>query len=79
MGLLLGLADKVEYQRFEEILSENPCYRISDLRVNGNDLAAIGIMGKEIGESLNTLLRLVAEGRVENEKDALLNQVAKYR
>lgn len=56
-----------------EILAENACLTVRDLAVNGHDLMALGITGKEIGRALNRLLDLVLDEQIENEKSALLD------
>lgn len=59
----------------EEILEENSCLSLSDLAVNGHDLMALGLSGKDVGVSLNRLLQLVLEEKLPNEKTALLQAV----
>ena len=55
------------------LLEQKPCYRISDLAVNGDDLIAAGIHpGPALGDTLKYLLNLVIEEEIENERDALL-------
>lgn len=61
-----------------DILAEESCLSIKDLQVNGHDLMALGITGKAIGQTLNTLLDAVLEERLPNEKEALL-RAAKTR
>jgi hypothetical protein len=46
--------------------------RISQLAVNGRDLAAEHITGRAIGETLQMLLDAVIDDKVENTRDALL-------
>ena len=46
--------------------------RVSELAVDGEDLLGLGLRGKAIKESLNALLFAVIEGKVPNEKEALL-------
>ena len=49
------------------------CVKISDLAVNGADLASIGIpKGREMGRVLNALLARVMEDPALNQKDVLL-------
>ena len=59
----------------EDLLSEalRPpvCYEISHLALRGDDLKALGFVGKEIGNMLNLLLHEVAKGNVENDPDSL--------
>lgn len=57
------------------LLDEKPCFTLKDLAVNGRDLTAMGLRGKEVGEKLNELLRKVMDGKVMNNRDALLEQL----
>ena len=61
--------------KLSSLLSENACYTLSQLAVNGKDMAALGLRGSAIGETLHTLLLQVARGQLANERDALLNMV----
>lgn len=55
------------------IIQENECFQLKDLAINGKDLINHGIPeGKTIGIILNTLLTMVIDGEVENEKSKLL-------
>ena len=56
----------------DSLLAEQPCFTLKDLAVNGHDLQAAGIKGKAIGGALDSLLEAVMDGKVENEKKALL-------
>ena len=54
-------------------LSATACYTVGQLAVNGASLMDAGITpGPAVGKALNTLLRAVMEGRLPNEKAALL-------
>ena len=55
-----------------EILSEDACLSLKDLAVNGNDLMALGLTGREIGQTLNFLLDQVLEENLPNDRTALL-------
>ena len=55
-----------------EILSEDACLSLKDLAVNGNDLMALGLTGKKIGQTLNFLLEQVLEENLPNHRDTLL-------
>ncbi len=57
---------------------ENECYNIKTLKVNGNDLLALGYSGKKIGEILNTILDKVIEGKLPNDKDELIKYIKNY-
>lgn len=60
----------------DEILSNNSCYSIKDLAINGQDLIKLGIpQGKIIGQILQELLEEVVEENVDNEKEELLDVV----
>ena len=60
----------------DALLAEKPCFTLKDLAVNGRDLLAAGLKGKAVGETLQSLLEAVMDGRVPNEKGALLSQLA---
>ncbi len=47
--------------------------KISDLTVNGADLMALGMSGKELGAALSYLFDIVTESPDKNEKETLLN------
>ena len=59
-----------------EILSENACFSLKDLAINGNDLIELGFQGKEIGNCLNRLLEQVIDEQLPNDRDALLKAAA---
>ena len=77
LKILLGLSDSRSLHKLENLLQNGVCYRISDIKINGNDLIALGLRGKEIGDILTRLLVMIAENKVENERKALLGAVAK--
>ena len=60
------------YRLLEEIKEENACLSLKDLAVNGRDLMALGLKGREVGQALNALLEEVLEERLANEKAVLL-------
>lgn len=72
LGILLGRFAPEHRLRLDSLLDEGRAYRISDLKVGGNDLLSLGIKGKEIGSMLDLLLDLVIAERLENTKDALI-------
>ncbi len=49
-----------------------PPGNLSQLKIGGREIAALGIRGPAIGETLNALLALAAEGAIKNEPAALL-------
>ena len=56
----------------EEIRSEDGCFTLKDLAVNGHDLMQIGFAGRTIGVMLNWLLEQVMEEHLPNERSELL-------
>lgn len=67
--------------RYMELLKKveenNACLKISDLKVNGNDLISLGYQGKEIGENLEKLLDKVLKNEIKNTKEDLLKSINK--
>lgn len=55
-----------------ELLAENACFSLKDLAVNGQDMAALGLAGREIGQALRACLEAVLAERLPNEREALL-------
>lgn len=74
--------DKVDNikQILEEVLREETCFTLKDLAVNGNDLISIGYKeNKELGNTLNELLRLVIDEECPNKKEKLLEVAIERR
>ncbi len=66
-------ANRLGLQVLSEIESENACFRITDLKINGKELAAAGIPASpEMGRILEQLLDEVMSDKLENEKETLL-------
>ncbi len=57
----------------DRVLADRPCYTLSSLAVNGDDLLARGYRGKQIGKGLQFLLEAVMAGHAENRKEDLLD------
>ncbi len=65
---------------FQEIQAENACLTLKSLAVSGRDLMALGFSpGKDLGKALNTLLELVLDEALPNEKQALLAAAKKIK
>lgn len=60
-------------QTLQAVLDRGDCVRVGQLAVNGNDLAAKGLVGPQIGEALNALLDKVIEGELPNDRKMLLD------
>ena len=69
-----GALDAVETV-LEGLLAKDLCFSLRDLAVDGRDLMAIGLQGREIGRTLDDLLDRVAAGELPNEKEILLQSV----
>ncbi len=62
----------------EKIIKDEECFSLKDLAVTGRDLLQSGYEeGKKIGETLDVLLEMVIEEKVQNEKEYLLKEVKK--
>lgn len=63
-------------EMMEEILASGVCLGLNQLAVNGSDLMAAGVpAGRELGQVLNSLLDLVLDDPVKNQKGILLSEV----
>ena len=77
--------DREEYinnllQIYEKIISENQCFSLKDLAVNGKDLINLGIPADEkMGKILNELLLAVINEEVKNEKQELIKYLNKLK
>lgn len=62
-------------EELEKVLAEQQCFSLKDLAINGKDLIDNGFKeGKIVGEILNRLLEEVIDGKIENDRDVLLNR-----
>ena len=77
LKIMLGKATEKERELLSKMLSEKVCYRICDLALRGDDILSLGYRGKDVGRILAALLDRVARGKVKNEREALLSEVAK--
>lgn len=65
---------------YEDMLLQGNCVSIKELKINGKDLIAIGILpGKELGEILKYLLQCVIEDPDINQKEHLLKMVNQFK
>lgn len=60
---------------YDEILERGDCVDLKGLAVNGSDLMELGIVGEQIGETLNWLLHIVMENPALNNKNTLISFV----
>lgn len=74
MGLLL-----VGYARVDALRAADACFQKSDLAIGGRELIALGMKpGAPMGVLLEQLFQQVLDGRLENQKDALLAKAAEW-
>ena len=57
---------------YRKMLDEKVAFSISELDIDGKDIAQLGFEGKAIGEALNALWDLSLRNAVANEKNALI-------
>ncbi|MBR0451750.1 MAG: HD domain-containing protein [Oscillospiraceae bacterium] len=63
----------------EKILSEEQCFSLKDLAVNGSDLIRMGYRpGPALGEILDKLLTKVIDGKLNNDKEELTRYIEKH-
>ena len=71
-SMLLGFSD----ERAAELVENNRAPRsVAELKINGSDLAALGIEGREIGRTLGALLEAAMDDPDINEREELLRIV----
>lgn len=56
----------------QKVLDEQACFSVKNLAINGNDVLAKGLRGKQVGEALQKTLNAVMDGEIPNEKSKLL-------
>ncbi|MCC7290292.1 HD domain-containing protein [bacterium] len=65
--------------RISEVRSKDMAIKLTDLKVDGEDLMSIGIMkGPKVGQTLNKLLDMVIEDPMLNTKESLLAEAKKF-
>lgn len=55
-----------------QLIQADSCMSLKQLAVNGNDMTALGVKGRAVGECLGALLELVVDGVLPNESSALI-------
>ena len=75
LGTVTKRENAKEVEKLAEIVraeSRKGEFSVADLKIDGNDLKELGFSGEEIGKTLKILLDDVIDGKIENEKSALL-------
>lgn len=68
------LKDKLTtLNNIQKIASNQPKLTVKNLAVNGHDMMALGLQGKDIGDMLNYLLDLVLDDTALNQADTLMD------
>ena len=75
--ILLGLSSENSRSRLDSLVKRGAVYRISDLKINGKIIGALGAVGKQIGDILSSLLDSVIEGRIKNDEEELISAAKK--
>ena len=64
---------------YDALIAEGACCELSELSVNGGDMAALGFRGRDIGAALRKILDEVAAEKLPNEKNALMRRAERLR
>ena len=59
----------------QEIVAGNECYTIRALDITGNEIQALGIEKRQIGQTLDKLLDLVIDEKLQNTNDKLIGYI----
>lgn len=61
----------------KQAVSDGECYSLGQLQISGDDIVAMGVRGKSVGDILDELLQDVITGQRPNERDKLLLRAQK--
>ena len=73
LGILLGHQTEEGMAIIRSALEKHLPYRISDLKIDGKTLIALGAKGKDIGMALSRLIEAVIEGECQNTETELIS------
>ncbi len=59
----------------DEIITENECFSLKNLAVNGYDIMSVGYSGKAVGKILQNVLDMVISDRLQNNKDEIIKYI----
>jgi len=79
LKLLVGDKDALSPEKIREVSESGYPLSLSELKVGGEDVKALGFSGKDIGKVLEKLLIMTAADKVMNERDALLTAARKIK
>ena len=67
---------KVIMSLYDEIMAEEPCLTVKDLKVRGGDVIGLGIeKGPMVGKVLDDVLARVLDEQLNNDKDEIINYI----
>ena len=67
---------KVIMSLYDEIMAEEPCLTVKDLKVRGGDVIGLGIeKGPMVGKVLDDVLVRVLDEQLNNDKDEIMNYI----
>ncbi len=72
VSVAIGSTDEKTLFRLNELVCSDHPRKVSQLKISGRELMAIGAKGAEVGRLLSTLIEEVALGDIQNEPDHLL-------
>ena len=84
LGLAPQYHDRLEHfdkldAILDDVLAKDACFSVKKLALSGNDLHALGLCGREIGQMQRRLVDAVIDEEVENERAALEEYVKGLR
>ncbi len=59
----------------KQTCASGACLKIHQLALSGSDVSELGLSGKEIGDALDELLKLVIDEELPNEREALIEYI----
>ncbi|MBR2467346.1 MAG: CCA tRNA nucleotidyltransferase [Clostridia bacterium] len=69
---VLGISRFSDLDILQKALADGEAFKISDLDIDGAELVAAGLRGPSVGAALSELLALVIDGKLPNNKEALV-------
>ena len=79
IGCAVITPDQKRMELLERILTDEECFSIEQLAINGQDLAGLGFTGPQLGACLYTLLDQVIMGETKNTLTALKNAASRQK
>ncbi len=72
------LRESAEIRRImNKIITQQQCFSLKDLAINGHDVMALGITGKAVGDALAWALNAVIDDDLPNDRESLLTAIQK--